>query len=54
MRVDEPHIKAALAGEARTTEVDYQGRYYRVHTLPVRDGTQQIFAAMVVDRVVLT
>lgn len=47
---DEPHIRAALQGEARSTEVSYQGHHYLVRTLPVRDTEHRIIAAMVVTQ----
>ena len=47
---DEPMLRAALAGEARTVEVVRDDRTFRVQTLPVRDEENNIFAAMVVSR----
>jgi PAS domain S-box-containing protein len=47
---DEPHIRAALHGETRSTEVSYQGHHFLVRTLPVRDPEHRIIAAMVVTQ----
>ncbi len=47
---DEPHLLAALAGEARVNDVAYNGKHYRIHTLPVKDRHGEIMAGMVMTQ----
>ncbi|PGF15704.1 PAS domain-containing sensor histidine kinase [Natrinema sp. CBA1119] len=44
----EPYFHAALDGEANSFEVERYGRHLYAHTLPVRNGDDEIFAGMVV------
>ncbi|PSP53993.1 hypothetical protein BRC67_00330, partial [Halobacteriales archaeon QH_3_68_24] len=41
-----PRYEAALDGVANTFEGEFGGRWYRIHTLPVRDEDGDVFAAM--------
>ncbi|NDJ62751.1 MAG: PAS domain S-box protein [Chloroflexi bacterium] len=47
---DEPHLRAALAGEPRVNEVFHIGAYYRVITAPVYDADGTIIAALVMTQ----
>ncbi|QLK24811.1 PAS domain-containing protein [Natrinema zhouii] len=44
----EPYFHAALDGEANSFEVERYDRHLYAHTLPVRNGDDEIFAGMVV------
>ncbi|MFC7216135.1 PAS domain S-box protein [Saliphagus sp. GCM10025334] len=41
-----PHFRAAFDGGSRTFEVEYHDRHLLAHTLPVRDGNDDIYAGM--------
>ncbi|PSQ09042.1 hypothetical protein BRC95_01965 [Halobacteriales archaeon QS_5_68_33] len=41
-----PRYEAALDGVANRFEAEFGGRWYRIHTLPVRDEDGDVFAAM--------
>ncbi|MFC7237286.1 PAS domain S-box protein [Saliphagus sp. GCM10025317] len=41
-----PHFRAVFDGDSRTFEVEYHDRYLLAHTLPVRDGADDIYAGM--------
>ena len=41
-----PVYHAVLAGETRVTEVEFGGRIYEAHNLPLRDEQGQVFAGM--------
>ena len=42
----EPLYRAALAGKATVSEMQYGGHIHLMHTLPVRNGHREIFAGM--------
>ncbi|USZ73098.1 PAS domain S-box protein [Natronosalvus halobius] len=41
-----PHFRAAFEGESNTFEVEYHDRHLLAHTLPVRNGADEIYAGM--------
>ena len=46
----EPHYRAALEGEERAFEAEFQGRLFRIQVLPIRNDDGEIEAAMGVGR----
>ncbi len=44
----EPYFHAALDGETNSFEVEYHDRHLFAHTLPVRNGDDEVFAGMLV------
>lgn len=46
----EPHYQAALAGEASVFEVEFAGKCYEVHAVPVRDERGAVTAGMVMTQ----
>ena len=47
---DEPALLDALAGKTTVSEVEYAGRYYRVHTLPIRNEAGEVIKGMVMSQ----
>lgn len=43
-------IEAALAGETQVQTIDYNGRKYRIYTLPITDDDGNILSAMVMSQ----
>jgi PAS domain S-box-containing protein len=43
----EPHYQAVLKGETRLFEIDYAGKTFEVHALPIRKGPGAVQAGMV-------
>ncbi|MFC7212548.1 PAS domain S-box protein [Saliphagus sp. GCM10025334] len=41
-----PHFRAAFEDDSRTFEVEYHDRHLLAHTLPVRNGDDEIYAGM--------
>jgi PAS domain S-box-containing protein len=48
-QIEAPY-RAALAGQANSSEVEFAGRVYLVHTLPLTNARGEIFAAMAVTQ----
>ena len=46
-RRQEDHYRAVFDGEERVWEDEYDGEYYRIHTLPVRDDDGEVVCGMV-------
>lgn len=46
----EPKCRAALAGDATVTEVQYRDRVYDLHLLPVKNESGEIFAGMAMSQ----
>ncbi|HEY9848282.1 MAG TPA: PAS domain S-box protein [Leptolyngbyaceae cyanobacterium] len=46
----EPHYRAALAGKATNFELEYQEKFYLLHTLPVKNESGEIFAGMLMSQ----
>lgn len=47
---DEPHLRAALAGDSRTNEVGFGDSTFVVHTLPVKDPSGEVIGGLVMSQ----